>query len=67
MRCKSCDTLLNDFEATRKYEDGEYVDMCNSCFRKSDQDGVSIIERDDLKEYEDVDDDDVFDLFMEEL
>lgn len=31
MKCLSCDCILNDYEATRKYEDGEYIDLCNKC------------------------------------
>lgn len=33
MRCLACDTILTDFEATRKSrESGHYVDLCNRCF-----------------------------------
>lgn len=32
MRCSICNTLLSDFEATRKHADtGEYLDMCCQC------------------------------------
>tara|TARA_A100001015_G_C14656739_1_gene581392 strand:- start:367 stop:570 length:204 start_codon:yes stop_codon:yes gene_type:complete len=38
MRCRICDSLLNDFEVTRKYpkghdKEGEYVDICSNCLR----------------------------------
>lgn len=48
MRCKSCNVKLSDFESTRKYEDGEYVDMCNRCFRDSGYKKF-VHERKDLK------------------
>lgn len=33
MRCLSCNTLLNDREATRKYaSSGTFIDLCNGCF-----------------------------------
>lgn len=63
MRCLSCNKNLNDFESTRKYENGEYVDLCNNCFSKSDMKNIPIIEREDLAESEDMLDlgDDLFD------
>ena len=37
MRCLSCNTILTDFEATRRYDNTyEYIDLCNSCFRETD-------------------------------
>jgi len=30
MRCRACDCLLTDFEATRKEPDG-YLDLCDGC------------------------------------
>ena len=30
MRCRACDCLLTDFEATRKESDG-YLDLCDGC------------------------------------
>ena len=71
MRCLSCNRALNDFESTRKYESGEFIDMCGSCFNQSDMRDIPVIERDDLAEYEDASDlgDDLFDnsLFGEEI
>lgn len=33
MKCLSCDKILNDREASRKYaSSGEHVDLCNRCF-----------------------------------
>ena len=33
MRCKACDRILEDFEATRKYSGTQhYVDLCNKCY-----------------------------------
>jgi len=32
MRCVACNKNLNDFEATRKTDQG-YVDLCNKCFK----------------------------------
>lgn len=34
MRCKMCDALLSDYEATRKDPtSGEYLDTCGECLR----------------------------------
>lgn len=49
MHCLACDCLLSDFEATRKYESGEFVDLCNHCFYESDLEGLVILEREDLQ------------------
>lgn len=58
MRCLACNTRLSDFEATRKFTtSGEYVDLCNHCFDPIRHD-VDVSERDDLIEYEDVENDD---------
>jgi hypothetical protein len=57
MRCLSCDCNLSDFEATRKYESGEYIDLCNRCFSSTDLRNTHVIVRDDLEEYQDVEDD----------
>ena len=58
MRCISCNKNLNDFEATRRYEDGTFVDMCKGCFSTSDRENVVVIERADLCEENDVESDD---------
>jgi len=50
MRCQSCNVILSDFEATRKYLDNTYVDMCNKCWHGSAMyvDHTPVIERGDL-------------------
>ena len=53
MRCKACDTELNDFEATRKSSvTGEFLDLCNNCYKAVKYD-VQAIERYDLMDLED--------------
>jgi hypothetical protein len=52
MRCRSCNRILTDFEATRKYQDMTFVDMCNSCFKSSGY-KQKVIERADLRFEED--------------
>jgi len=48
MKCLSCDVILSDFEATRKYAgSGQFVDLCNKCFKTIDSDVVTT-ERTDL-------------------
>jgi len=46
-RCKACDVLLTDFEATRKTLQGEYLDLCEACFMPIREEIVTI-DRDDL-------------------
>ena len=61
MRCLSCNKNLSDFESTRKSANtGEYLDLCNSCFSDIQYD-VDAIVREDLREDEQVDEDDVYD------
>ena len=48
MRCLACNCILSDFEATRKYEDGTYVDLCNRDFEGSFYTG-KVKERNDLR------------------
>lgn len=57
MRCKACNTSLNDFESTRKSSvTGEFLDLCNSCYSAVKND-VQAIERYDLMDVEDEIDD----------
>lgn len=35
MRCKACNSILNDYESKRKDNDGIYVDLCGGCYRVS--------------------------------
>lgn len=59
MRCSACNKNLTDFEATRKTEDGSFLDLCNRCATIS---GVNKTEdRFDLvsySDYVDLEDDD---------
>lgn len=56
MRCKACNKVLSDYEATRKYaqEPRDYVDLCSHCFNASDLQGSDVIERYDLLVDEDM-------------
>ena len=48
MRCLSCNTIMNDFEATRKgVNTNDYIDLCDRCFGYI-EDEVDVIEREDL-------------------
>lgn len=31
MRCECCNALLNDIDATAKFGDGRFVNMCKKC------------------------------------
>lgn len=45
MRCLSCNKILSDLEATRKYAStGEFMDLCNRCFHSGVSDQVDVIE-----------------------
>lgn len=57
MHCRACDTLLSDFESTRRNANTfEFVDLCNSCFKEV-KNIIPVIERKDLITSEDIDDD----------
>lgn len=56
MKCLSCNTSLSDYESTRKYTDGTFLDLCCRCHSKSDMDDVPIVSRADL-----IEDDDSYD------
>tara|TARA_R110002153_G_scaffold254359_1_gene412771 strand:- start:318 stop:503 length:186 start_codon:yes stop_codon:yes gene_type:complete len=44
MRCKACNALLTDYEATRKSNNSkEFLDLCNDCY-KSINDDVEVID-----------------------
>lgn len=67
MRCCSCNRNLNDFESTRKDTHGNYLDLCNRCFRDI-EDVVPVIERDDLAPNEEsIEDDDFGDEILDDL
>ena len=61
MRCTACDRNLSDFESTRKDETtGEYLDLCNKCYKESGiANIVPVTERFDLAHEDDVDLEDV--------
>lgn len=49
MRCLACNKNLSDFESTRKYTSGDYVDLCNQCWYSSQMyPELTVIEREDL-------------------
>lgn len=49
MRCVCCNTVLSDFEATRRsINTDDFVDICNVCLKTIDDD-VKTIDRLDLK------------------
>lgn len=50
MRCLSCDKNLNDYEATRKYSSGGFIDLCNHCFSFIKDDLEPVRDRPDLME-----------------
>lgn len=54
MRCRACDVVLSDFEATRKSRlTGEYLDLCDTCFAYV-KDAVEVDEREDLRDTDDI-------------
>jgi hypothetical protein len=56
VRCLACNKALNDFEATRKSATtGIYVDLCSHCFHDVEYD-IQSLEREDLRENDDVED-----------
>ena len=58
MRCLACNCELSDFESTRKsVHTNEYLDLCNQCYSTIQHD-VTVIERDDLKHSESVEEPD---------
>lgn len=45
MRCLSCNTVLNKYEATRKYTNtGEFLDLCSSCQGLADLSDIPLTE-----------------------
>jgi hypothetical protein len=48
MRCLSCNDLLNEYEATKRYRSsGQYLDLCKDCSSYTSE--VEIDARTDLK------------------
>jgi hypothetical protein len=61
MRCLSCNVLLTDYEATRRYTGSQgFVDLCNHCFSTVEED-ILVTERADLKGAEESDTDNLVD------
>lgn len=52
MRCLSCDCALNDYESTRKYPNGTFVDLCNRCFSYIKR-SVVVYDRPELEHFDD--------------
>jgi hypothetical protein len=46
MRCKACDTILDDNELTRKDSNGDFFDLCNTCY------SVSVASQWELDDYD---------------
>lgn len=64
MRCYCCNSLLSDFESTRRSATtGDFLDMCNDCYYTI-KDDVDVYERSDLRHESDIetegDDDETF-------
>ena len=57
MRCKACNTILNDYELMRKDSEDRHVDLCSTCYRYS-QNYVTedtIVNVDSVLRYKDTD------------
>lgn len=55
MRCRACDVILSDYEATRQFaSDPDYVELCNHCFSFI-KDDISVIENELLNTEDDTD------------
>lgn len=50
MRCLACNANLSNYESTRKYSAGSFIDLCNNCFSGLD---IIAVGRPDLMEEED--------------
>ena len=62
MHCRTCDSLLTNRESSLKYPSGEYVDVCDYCFRYIKED----VEVEENPEYMD-DDNSIQDEAMDEV
>lgn len=38
MKCLSCDCILTDREAVRKYTNGTFLDLCDDCYEPIEAD-----------------------------
>ena len=53
MKCVACDSIMTDFEATRKSKTtGQFLDLCEDCFKEVSDDIIDVEERADLKQLE---------------
>ena len=52
MRCLSCNDILSDREATRKYPSGEFIDLCDFCIKEIDIPFVESMSKDNLNDEE---------------
>lgn len=51
MKCVACDVELTDFEATRRSKTtGQYLDLCEDCFKEVSDEIIEVEERADLKQ-----------------
>jgi hypothetical protein len=58
MKCICCDCILTDFEATRRNaRTKEFLDICNSCFEPIKNE-FTVVEREDLRNTVQVEDED---------
>lgn len=46
MRCKACNTILEDSELTKKDNHGDYIDLCYACYTVSMADCYGLEESD---------------------
>lgn len=53
MRCLACNIELNDFEATRKDTNDQFIDLCNQCFKASEYE-FDTVDRLDLLDEADI-------------
>lgn len=76
MRCKACDTMMTDYELSRKDSNGQYYDLCGHCLSHSieaetvDVKGVDIdpyIRYDDNNMYDSIRDDVVTENYFENI
>jgi len=62
MRCRACDYVLSDFEATRKFfKTSTYIELCNYCFEDT---GIIAEPRIDLAHGNDLDEETIAEEFF---
>lgn len=40
MRCKACNTIMDEFELTKKDANGEFIDLCTVCLTATANAGI---------------------------